>query len=450
MSGPSRVLIGVSRGLFVVAMVLSYLTPSWQYGTFALWPLGTLHILHYDYAPGALMLLPLMVAATWLLGVLLGRRWRSWRRPAWWVVGPALGFGALTVLRVWPVHIARTAFVAITSVGFFYAIGLYAHTELPIRHLSAALAAVMVVQGVLAVAQFALQGPVGLQMLGESTELPSAQGAHVLLVAGRRLLRAQGMSPHPNVLGGYMVIGLLVVGGRVLATKHRLERGLLAVAMLAGIIGLLLSFSRSALLALSLSLMIGACLARHSLSGSLPLVSRRWLWAAAGGLGLLLSAVLWLRLSGLGNPLEQASVRERLEDYGLAWTLIRARPLLGVGSGYYIAALWAAVGNQMGPDFPGFRTVHSIPLLAAAELGVGGAVLWVAMLLAPAAIGMHKGAVGRDWELLGLSAAFLAAFAATLLDVYLYLPTVWWPALMLGSTVGAWSRHVSQRPYDAY
>lgn len=444
MKAGARVVIYASRALFCVALVLACLTPSWQHGAFALWPLGTVRLLGHDYAPGALMLAPLAVAVTWLWGTLAGQRWRHWARPAWWAVGPALGLGTLALVRVWPVHVARAAFVTVTSIGFFWAIGLFAHTELPIRYLAAAMAAVLVLQGLVAVGQFALQGPVGLEALGEAAKAPSEQGAYVLVVGGRRWLRAQGMAPHPNVLGGQMTMGLLMVAGRAQATRDRVERALLLGSMAPGMAGLLLSFSRSALLALLLSMAGCGLVLRRAYWGELQPAMRRWLLGGLGACILLLGAALSLRLCGLGNLLEQNSLRERLEDYRLAWTLIRARPWLGVGSGYYVRALWATVGSQMGPKFPGFRTVHSIPLLAAAELGVGGALLWMALLVGPAFVGLHRGATGHDWELVGLCVALLAGFLATLVDVYLYLPVAWWPALILGAMLGAWSRHGSQ------
>jgi O-antigen ligase len=440
-------LLGASRLLCCVSLALAYLSPSWQHGTYALWPLGAVRLLGHDYEPGALLLAPLGAGLTWLAGVALGQRWRAWRWPDWRVALPALGLGALALLRVWPVHDSQTAFVTVTSIGFFWALALYAHLELSPRWLATALAAVLAVQGALAIGQFARQGPLGLTALGEATLWPEAQGAHVLLLGGQRWLRAQGMAPHPNVLGGHMALGLLVTAGRALMARRRIERGLLLAAMALGAAGLFLSFSRSAWVALLVGLLHGGWRLRHTAKLPLSPVLRRRLWWGLGALALIAAVGLALRLRGLGNPLEQTSVRERLEDYGLAWTLIRARPLTGVGSGYYIAALWAAVGNQMPAGFPGFRTVHNVPLLAAAELGVPGAALWLWLLLGPA-LARSRASVPDDPALVSLSAAFLAALLLSLFDVYLYLPNVWWSALVLGALAGAWSHGRAAKAAD--
>ena len=440
-------LLFASRLLCGLSLVLAYLSPSWQYGTYALWPLGAVRLFGHDYEPGALLLVPLGAGLTWLAGVVLGRRWRAWRWPEGRVALPALGLGAWALLRVWPVHDGQTAFVTITSIGFFWALALYAHLELSPRWLAAALAAVLLAQGALALGQFARQGPLGLTALGEATLWPQAQGAHVLLLGGQRWLRAQGMAPHPNVLGGHMALGLLVVAGQALATRRRVERGLLLSALVLGAAGLFLSFSRSAWVALLLGLLYGGWRLRHAARLTLSPMLRRRLWWGLAALALIAAVGLALRLRSLGNPLEQTSLRERLEDYGLAWTLIRARPLTGVGSGYYIAALWAAVGNQMPAGFPGFRTVHNVPLLAAAELGLPGAILWIWLLLGPA-LARHRADQDDDPAQVGLGAAFLAALALSLFDVYLYLPSVWWSALALGALAGVWSHSRTREVAD--
>ena len=433
-------LMHLSRLLFCGSLVLACLTPSWQHGIFSRWPLGTVSLFGYSYEPGALMLAPLAVGVTWVAALLLGRAWQTWRWPPWWSALPVVGFGVLALARTSFALDAGSAFVTVMSIGFLWTICLYAHTELPVQWLAVTLAVVLAVQGAVALGQAARQGAVGLQVLGESVRPPAEHGAYVIMLAGQRWLRAQGMTPHPNVLGGHMALGILVVSGQALAATSRLTRALLWGCVGLGALALLLSFSRAGLLALAVASLWAGWQLRQTASSTLAAKVRRRVIRAASALAVLVLVGLGVRLAGIGNELEQTSLLQRFEDYRLAWTLIRARPVTGVGAGNYTAALAASMGNETPAGIAGLRTMHSIPVLAGAELGVGGAVLWTIMLIAPALTGMRAAARRGDMALAGISAALAAAFLVSLADVYLYPLMYWLPALLLGSLLGAWSR----------
>jgi O-antigen ligase len=147
--------------------------------------------------------------------------------------------------------------------------------------------------------------------------------------------------------------------------------------------------------------------------------------------------LLLTRFFRLDSPLEATSIQERIVDIKQAWSLISDVPLKGAGSGYYIAALWAGVG---GDRPPGFRKVHNTPLLAAAELGIGGAALWMWMLLAPPVFLARRLRRADMLRCLGWAGAFVSAFVLGLFDSYLYVPGTWWPAAFLGLTAGVWSQ----------
>ena len=127
------------------------------------------------------------------------------------------------------------------------------------------------------------------------------------------------------------------------------------------------------------------------------------------------------------------------------WRLFYAGGWGREGGYYYVAALWAGVGEERPP---GFRTVHNVPLLAAAELGIGGAILWLWMLLASpvATVCQLRRSVPAEeyvnhiWERAGWAAASVSAFVVSLFDNYLYIPTTWWPALYLALVTGEWAR----------
>jgi hypothetical protein len=79
--------------------------------------------------------------------------------------------------------------------------------------------------------------------------------------------------------------------------------------------------------------------------------------------------------------------------------------------------------------------------LATAELGIGGAVLWSWMLLAPPIVlARHMRQRGERVSHVGWAAAFVSAAVLCLFDSYLYAPSTWWPALFLGMLAGAWAQ----------
>jgi len=82
--------------------------------------------------------------------------------------------------------------------------------------------------------------------------------------------------------------------------------------------------------------------------------------------------------------------------------------------------------------------VHSTLLLAAAELGVGGALLWMWLLLAPPVALVRQPERARS-QIVGWAGALLAAVVVGLFDSYLYIPSTWWPALYVGLMLGGWA-----------
>jgi len=437
-------LLRASRAAFALAFLLAMATPEWERGTFSLVPLWRFRLSGEDFQVGVLALLPVVSGATWIAARLLGRS-RSWRWGPLHVALPVLGFAALALTRAWPVHIRHHAVVTGIAVALFAGVYLYALQELPGRWVAGLLALLLLLQGGTAILQFARQDSVGLSWMGEGTLDPNGQGVSVIEAGGRRWLRAYGLTAHPNVLGGYLSMGVLVCLGALAAWPAR-RRPWIYGAIGIGAVGLFLSFSRSAWLGTGAALLTMALLVRpwQRVDWRSPR-NRRVLLLGGGALValLLILAVLFgdlltARLFRLGDPLESTSIQERLVDIRQAWDLFLDVPLKGAGSGYYIDALWAGVGEERPP---GFRKVHNAYLLAAAELGVGGVILWLWMLLGPPlALFVARRPAVSAWQRSGWAAAFVSAAVVCVFDSYLYIPSTWWPALFLGLLCGAWAR----------
>ena len=163
--------------------------------------------------------------------------------------------------------------------------------DLPLRGLLAGLLAGVAINAVLAVAQVVAQAPLGLP--GELTLPREASGAAVIGAA--RWLRPYGLTFHPNVLGGLLVVGLL-------AMLPRLSRFYVKLLWWLCWAALLLTVSRSAWLALALTLPLAA----GWLFVRSPGLRRPLAITAAGS-----AAVALLVLAPLRPVLASATDRER-------------------------------------------------------------------------------------------------------------------------------------------
>jgi len=365
----------------LVALALAL--PTYRYRL--LWHHGT-EAIYFELRDWFIYLsdLPLLIAlAAWLLTP-------YWRRlastPRWLILALALLAGLATLSTFW---------APMTSLAFYQAgrlwllFGLFcvvATTWEARGALLWGLAASGALQAGLGLAQFLAQRTFGLKRLGEVTMQPDWPGASVITVGGERILRAYGLTQHPNLLAGCLVVAALAAVGLALDGRGR---GRLVALALAGAAfgGLLLTFSRAAWLALAVSgVILALLLGRRSGRGQVS-------WRAAAGLLALLAlitvlfvATQWpLLLPRFGLAWEGVEVRSNDERVGLeasAWTLIAENPLTGVGYGNFAIALWLRQPAALAA-YPIYQPVHRAPLLAAAELGAGGGLLWLALALGP-------------------------------------------------------------------
>jgi hypothetical protein len=181
-----------------------------------------------------------------------------------------------------------------------------------------------------------------------------------------RWLRAYGSFPHPNILGIFLAVALVMVSLR--AERTRVVR----IAQVAGVVGLSLTFSRSAWLALSLATVIWVVTTRvwrdiPSWIGR-QLRSQRVL-AALIAIGLLLSGARATQVDAFpeANSLSQ---RQIYDD--AAWSLVvKGRP---VGAGNILIA-------EQRQGFAVGEPAHNIFLITLAELGPLGVLAWLALLV---------------------------------------------------------------------
>lgn len=101
----------------------------------------------------------------------------------------------------------------------------------------------------LAFAQFFHQGSLGglFYFFGERTFSADTPGIANAAIHGQLILRPYGTLPHPNVLGGFLLISMVLFFAFLRNTKNKKQHLFLWTVLLVGTAGLLVTLSRSAI-----------------------------------------------------------------------------------------------------------------------------------------------------------------------------------------------------------
>ncbi len=244
----------------------------------------------------------------------------------------------------------------------------------------------MVLSAGLGMAQFLSQSALASKWLGLATHSPAELGASVVETASGRWLRAYGSLPHPNVLAGFIVLALLLLGierirqiGEIGEIGERKTRwwNYLFVFVLA--IGLFFTFSRGAWLVLT-GLILVAIIGRGI--GKIGQIREIWkIGAVCFSVFVLLCFLYWPIVATRWQSSERLEVKsntERIAGYQEAWQIIKKNPWLGVGIGNYTVAL-----QKNNPGQPGwvYQPVHNVPILVLAEIGIIGLIGLISLII---------------------------------------------------------------------
>jgi hypothetical protein len=301
---------------------------------------------------------------------IVGTWWRIRPRFSWNIFLPVVCCGYLFLLSsVFPFFSVLWMMNAFVIVAWIWAL----HKTVELHAFMYWFVMALLPHAFLAVIQFIVQFVWGSKWLGIATQNPTMLGVSVLLLEGKRVLRAYGGFSHPNILGGWMAVGALI------ALMYSFDRhvrrwvwvGLSGVFMLA----LVLSFSRSAWMMFFLALMGVAIRYRTGLRKT-----GFWKQLTAGGclffVLLGLSFPLWRSRAVMENRLEVKSVNERAQVFAYALPLIQQRPWLGVGLGSGAAMLDVIHGPFPAPLYP-----HSVFLMMFLEIGAFGVLCFLLLAL---------------------------------------------------------------------
>lgn len=231
----------------------------------------------------------------------------------------------------------------------------------------------LIPSALLAIWQFFTQSTIATKYLGLAYHSASVLGDAVIESGGSRYLRAYGSFDHPNILGGLMVLGILLVLYFSLQKEiKRNERLFYLITLAIFYLALLVSFSRAAWLGFIVSAPFILFYAWRRGRFQKKLIGLFIFLTLGISLAFVVPNInLFLARAQTDNRLEMKSVSERELYLEQAKTIIKQQPILGTGASNYILDVQKNIPKQ--PTWY-YQPVHNYWLLIWAELGIFGLV----------------------------------------------------------------------------
>ncbi len=224
-------------------------------------------------------------------------------------------------------------------------------------------------QSILAIQQFMTQEIFANKWLGMAGQNPETLGVPVVQLENLRWLRSFGSLPHPNILAGFLVIGLILIIGLYSIIKTKKPQNLLRLVFVVNFLGLMTTLSRAAILSFVVGIIILTFLSRKNIV--LNKASAKFALIA-----LFIFVVFTVSFPELiltrtlsSNRVENISNVTRVEQYGEAGQILTSTWLTGTGPGNYVVRLYSQDSTKSAWDY---QPIHNTYLLIFAELGILG------------------------------------------------------------------------------
>lgn len=336
----------------------------WEYGTFSLYLSDVLLIFLLILGIGWWFLKKRKKAKSNLIYIIIAFLLISFFS-IYWAENKGLGF--YTYLKL------------LEGLGLFW---LVWQLKFSLRKLGITLVLGAIIQSALGIWQFLTQSSPVTKWLGLAPHLPAISGTSVVENIGGRFLRAYGGLPHPNILAGYLVIALIILGGLYLVTQKNYQKYFVLGSFGLITTGLFFTFSRTGWLALAgaiILLFLMVYLAKKPLRFHFEILK-------LVGIVILIFVIFTSLFSSLVTTRVQAT--ERLEEKSWeqrnlynqqALKLIQSHWLTGVGLGNYTLAVYNEVDSRLEPLE--YQPVHNIYALILAETGIFGLIVFILLIL---------------------------------------------------------------------
>ncbi|MFH0969803.1 MAG: O-antigen ligase family protein [Patescibacteria group bacterium] len=260
-----------------------------------------------------------------------------------------------------------------------------------------------IAQSFIGIWQFIVQKSIGLIWLKESIISSDISGVAKIVLNGEKYIRSYGLFPHPNILGGFLVLSIIltVLYFKVFHPSQIVPRGTIdgaSVEQLTGqawnnsmyysvlgiqLLTLVLTFSKSAWIGLIIAVLYlwyknvppqYKCSTWNILRGRrgtfLKFVARKLKY-----FGLIVSIIFLLIFIIRPNwySIIGKSIEDRMFYLNVSRGTFLENPVIGVGIGQYVYQL----ANVSGIQNWQFQPVHNVFLLILNELGIIGLILFV-------------------------------------------------------------------------
>jgi len=337
-----------------------------------------------------ILLVPLVI---WTHQIFTEDYWRfkkGMSRPLWWralIVWELITFASIFWAQDFMLALYRYL-ILVFGILLFYVVKNtdFVKAKLLIRYFIIGLIA----PSLLAIWQFFTQSTLSSKYFGLAYHASNVLGDSVIETSAGRFLRAYGSFDHPNILGGMMALGIILVLYSSLRKEiNRNERLFYFISFSLFYLALLVSFSRAAWLALlvSASFILLSAWRRGKFQKKLIAL---FIILAVGILVAVInpSRELFLGRMQTGSRLEIKSIDERELYLEQSEKVNTQNPFMGTGVGNYILELQEIIPGQQSWYY---QPVHNYWLLAWAEIGVFGLIAIILFWLTIFKAGLKNG-----------------------------------------------------------
>jgi hypothetical protein len=214
----------------------------------------------------------------------------------------------------------------------------------------------VLIQGPLGIIQFKRGTSLGLGFLGESKVVSGMMGSSFVELSGQVFLRAYGTFPHPNILGGFLLLAMFL---GIYLYKGKKIKGILLITLSSFF--MVFTFSR-------ITLLLAIVVIFAFLSKEFLFRKSKSLWSFS------LSPLLFLeRFQNLFNSGDR-SWSERLDLVKASFKVIKENWLLGTGGGNFVKGMEGFVPRTSRGILLA-QPVHNIFLLYMSEFGILGFII---------------------------------------------------------------------------
>lgn len=312
----------------------------------------------------------------------MGRRRHLRLSPFAWLWGGLIVLGVISVILGPYRHVPLHEVVRMTKMLLLFLVFINEVVRVKqFKHVFAALMVGLAIQCAVGLIQYLFEINLGAQVLGEAAQSDVEYTSRATYGEAEFTYRIGALFGHSNLLSIYLAMMMSIAIAMLFTRMNPIWKPLIGGLVLTGIVVLILTLSRSGWVSFAIAFM-----ALLGLSFVHPRVRRRFLLARAGLIGLTM-----LVIGALSGPIlkriyesDSGAISFRFEWMELAWRMIQAEPVLGVGLNTFIFEMApysdygsiTAIVERFGPE-QYLPVVHNIYLLIWAEQGTLGLLLFL-------------------------------------------------------------------------